>query len=101
MTGFGLRVLRRDRLFLITALLGITLLAWAYTIYLASQMSMPSTRLWQPADLGFNFLMWAVMMVAMMTPTAAPMVLTFAYVALQRNASQPPTTIQSCLFRAT
>jgi predicted metal-binding membrane protein len=104
MTGFSLGMPRRDRLILIAALFGITLLAWIYTFYLASimpgmdmdlaQMSMPRARPWQLADLGFNSLMWAVMMVAMMTPTATPMILTFAYVARQRagNNSSARTT---------
>ncbi len=93
-----LRTMPQDRSILFSALLGITLLSWAYTIYLASlmpdmgsaQMTMPDFRPWQLADLGFNFLMWTVMMVAMMTPTAIPMVLTFAYVARQRTSDQSP-----------
>jgi predicted metal-binding membrane protein len=98
MTVSKLRVIRRDRSILFSALLGIALLSWAYTIYLASlmpdmgsaQMTMPDFRPWLLADLGFNFLMWTVMMVAMMTPTAIPVVLTTAYVARQRNTAHSP-----------
>lgn len=94
-----MQMLRRDRLILIIGLFVITFLSWTYTIYLtsvmpgmdmdmmnAAQMASPNTRGWQLADFGFNFVMWTVMMVAMMTPTAAPMVLAFASVARQRDA---------------
>jgi predicted metal-binding membrane protein len=40
--------------------------------------------------------MWAVMMVAMMTPSAAPMILTFATISRRRRAQQGslvPTTV--------
>lgn len=107
-------VLRRDRTVVVAALVLVTLLAWAYILWLASQMGMadmsaggesgmdmpsmdmPSMdmsvtsmesgpgaalapfRPWTVADFGFVFAMWAVMMVAMMTPSVAPMVLLYA-----------------------
>ncbi len=96
-----MQILRRDRLILIIGLVVITFLSWAYTIYLASimpgmdmelmnsaQITAPNTRGWQLADFGFNFVMWTVMMIAMMTPAAAPMVLAFASVARQRDTRQ-------------
>jgi predicted metal-binding membrane protein len=46
-------------------------------------MSMPSP--WSPQQLWLTFLMWAVMMVAMMTPSAAPMVTMYARVAEGRG----------------
>ncbi len=48
-------------------------------------MSMASP--WSPAQLWLTFLMWAVMMVAMMLPSAAPMVAMYARVAEGRGAS--------------
>jgi predicted metal-binding membrane protein len=48
-------------------------------------MSMASP--WSPAQLWLTFLMWAVMMVAMMLPSAAPMVAMYACVAKGRGAS--------------
>jgi predicted metal-binding membrane protein len=48
-------------------------------------MSMASP--WSPAVLWLTFLMWAVMMVAMMLPSAAPMVATYALVAAGRGSS--------------
>src|SRR5436305_423103 len=47
-------------------------------------------RPWVSSELLLLFVMWAVMMVAMMAPTAAPMVLTFAAVNRRRRAVQKP-----------
>lgn len=89
------RILRRDRAILIFGLIAITLLAWGYVINLSFQMTdmpmdtspsmdmsptplMPNVQVWRVEDFFFNLTMWAVMMVAMMTPSATPMILTFA-----------------------
>ena len=106
-------VLKRDRAIVVAGLATIIMLAWAYVIYLSSnmtgmamnsgsgmdihpaQMSMPNTHVWGSGDVIFTFLMWAVMMVAMMTPSATPMILTFAHVSHQRYSGRAafPTTI--------
>ncbi len=77
--------MKRDRLVIAVGIVGLTALAWAYLVYLARDMGgmdqgmmMAQMRSWTIADFGFMFLMWAVMMVGMMVPTAAPMVLLFA-----------------------
>ena len=51
-------------------------------------MSMPSMRTWYAGDTVLTFLMWATMMVAMMTPSATPMILTFAGIKRQRQPDQ-------------
>jgi predicted metal-binding membrane protein len=93
-------LLRRDRLAVAAALTVVTLLAWAYLLWLSAQMAAdgmagmadmpgmdmiamagamaPSIRAWSPADFAFMFAMWAVMMVGMMTPSVAPMLLLYA-----------------------
>jgi predicted metal-binding membrane protein len=95
-------VLRRDRGIVIAALATITAAAWAYTLWLAHGMDMggaggamsmpdmpgmdmmaPAFRPWMPAEFAFVFVMWAVMMVGMMTPSAAPMILIYARVGRQ------------------
>jgi predicted metal-binding membrane protein len=95
-------VLRRDRLVVAIALALVTALAWAYVLWLAFDMDMggmemPDTRMipsgmgwmmpndapWRPIEFAFVFAMWAVMMVGMMTPSAAPMVLIYARVGRQ------------------
>jgi len=54
------------------------------------EMSMPQMQPWQPAQLALLFVMWAVMMVAMMIPSAAPMILLFAAVNRKRREEQRP-----------
>ena len=54
-------------------LIGISLVAWAYTGYLAwdmhhMAMTMPQMQGWGVVDLLLLYLMWAVAMVAMMVP---------------------------------
>jgi predicted metal-binding membrane protein len=92
------RLLRRDRVIVGTALLILILLAWLHVGRLATNMEMAGiyttgTRMvsagtktvtisnlqpWSAAEFVFIFLMWVVMMVAMMLPSAAPMVLRYA-----------------------
>ena len=80
-------VLRRDRVVVMAGVAALVALAWAYLVYVArssadsgSGMAMAQLQSWTAADFGLMFLMWAVMMVAMMVPTAAPMILLFATV---------------------
>jgi predicted metal-binding membrane protein len=51
---------------------------------------MLGVRAWSPADAGLMFLMWAVMMVGMMVPSAAPMTLLYAGVARTAAAQGSP-----------
>ena len=94
-------LVKRDRYVVIAGLLGVTGLAWAYTAYLAWDMrgmdmasgrsvSMPMTADWTAGDFGLMFLMWAVMMTAMMVPSAAPMILMFGTVARKRREQARP-----------
>ena len=93
------RVVRRDRAIVAAALVLIAILAWAYVVRLATHRHMagdeaatdasmagmmrPGLAAWSGGDALFMFAMWAVMMVAMMTPSVAPMVLVHARVARQ------------------
>jgi predicted metal-binding membrane protein len=98
-------VLRRDRIILLSGLAAITALSWAYVISVASEMrsmamgaemAMPRMQAWGLADFGLTFGMWAVMMVAMMMPSAAPMILMFAGVNRRRQrqgVSYIPTSV--------
>ncbi|HEV8552448.1 MAG TPA: DUF2182 domain-containing protein [Casimicrobiaceae bacterium] len=86
-----------DRAVAITALLALCGLAWAYLLYLAWGMAhmdvgagmaiMPRMASWQSVDLALVFAMWSIMMIAMMVPSAAPMMLLFA--ALSRKLGEP------------
>lgn len=70
------------------ALLGTSLACWLFVAWLAvdmetpiAQLAMPTSRAWTAANLAAVWAMWCVMMVAMMLPSALPMVLTFVQVA--------------------
>jgi predicted metal-binding membrane protein len=92
-------LLSRDRAVLLAGLAVLSLASWAYLFYDAWRMEATGSccnvaaadlRSWLTWDLLLLFVMWAVMMVAMMAPTAAPMVLTFAAVNRRRRQSQRP-----------
>ncbi|HXT68268.1 MAG TPA: DUF2182 domain-containing protein [Vicinamibacterales bacterium] len=81
-------------------------LAWAYLIHLDRQMSasMRSDQLmadmgmtmdvpWTATDAAFTFVMWAVMMVAMMTPSAAPVVMLFAGMQRKQSVRRLPLVV--------
>jgi predicted metal-binding membrane protein len=92
-------VLRRDRVVVLAGVGAVAALAWAYIVYLAwgmrgmdvgSGMAMPQMQAWGAVDFVLTFFMWAVMMVAMMVPTAAPMILVFATINRKRREQQRP-----------
>ncbi len=95
-TQTGRTLPRRDRIAIISGLLGVTALAWTYLIVMASGMDMPAAEAagraalklhaWKALDFGLMFLMWAVMMVGMMLPTAIPM--TLIHAAVGRKAAR-------------
>ena len=90
-------LLPRDRVLIASCILLITALAWAYLVHLDHQMPSsvaPETMMskmgmaidapWGARDVFFTFLMWAVMMVGMMSATALPVLLLFADMHTQR-----------------
>ena len=85
----------------------MTALSWVYLVVMALGMDdmpggdMPMSGMvkihaWTPMDFLLMFLMWAVMMVGMMVPTAVPMTLIYAAVARkaerQGTPLAPPST---------
>ena len=99
-------VLRRDRLVVAGAVGVIVALAWGYVLWLAADMDMggmdmtgfrmipagmgimaPANAPWRAIEFAFVFAMWAVMMVGMMAPSAAPMILMYARVGRRGKAS--------------
>ncbi len=96
-SGVAETILSRDRVIVLSGLVAITALSWAYVYSLASdtqnmdvptEMAMPRMQAWGVTDFALTFVMWAVMMVAMMTPSAAPMILMFAGVNRRRRKQQ-------------
>jgi len=89
------RLPQRERLILLAALAAISALSWLYLIRMpmvpadlgavgARVLSVLPPRL---ADVWLTFMMWSVMMVAMMLPSASPMILTYAAIARRRPGS--------------
>ncbi|UCG25340.1 MAG: DUF2182 domain-containing protein [Chloroflexota bacterium] len=77
-------VIRRDRLIVLIGLAAVILAATLYTVNMAGQLNQPMDVAMMPADHsampgvhGFwmLFAMWTIMQVAMMSPTAVPMML--------------------------
>jgi predicted metal-binding membrane protein len=69
----------RDRIALWSGIIVITALAWIYLIIMPMGARSPLL------DVTLMFLMWAVMMVAMMLPSAAPMLSTYTRIAAPRD----------------
>ncbi len=91
--------LRRDRLLVVFCLLLAIVLSWSYLFSGAGMMQemgdmvMPmSTGPWTPAHAALVLVMWAVMMAAMMLPSAAPMILLYATIARRRNERGQPAS---------
>jgi predicted metal-binding membrane protein len=78
---------QRDRIITASGLLVLAGLAWLHLLH------MPTMGM---ADFGLTFLMWAVMMVAMMLPSAAPMIGMFA--TLERRRSGRAGLVNTGLF---
>jgi predicted metal-binding membrane protein len=102
-------VLRRDRWVVGGALGIIVALAWGYVLWLANDMDMggmdmtgfrmipagigimlPAGEPWRAIEFAYVFLMWAVMMVGMMAPSAAPMILMYASLGRKGKAQGKP-----------
>lgn len=86
-------MLRRDRLVAALALAAVVILAWGYVL-LGAGMDMsaamagaaaPMPMAWSPGHAAVMALMWAMMMLAMMLPSAAPMILLHATVSRRRD----------------
>src|SRR5258708_18026672 len=101
-------VLKRDRAVVVTAVLVLTALAWTYVLWAAASMSaatsatsmpgmnMPGMNMvragsvWSVDGFAFTVAMWGVMMIGMITPSAAPMILLYALVGRQARADGKP-----------
>jgi predicted metal-binding membrane protein len=96
----------RDRLVVLAGLAGVSALAWICLLLDASRMhgmAMGDPRMlmamkpWAIADFVMNFLMWVVMMAAMMLPSVAAAVLVYAAV-LGRLSPQQPHALSVAAF---
>lgn len=96
---------RRDLLVVGAGLIGVAALAWVYLLIDAAHMQMTQTEARasmsmhakSTVDLLLLFLMWAVMMVAMMLPSAHPTVLMYAGI-VRRFAPHQPVRSSTAFF---
>lgn len=102
MDGVLIRLFRHDQAVVIAGLVLVIAIAWGYLL-LGAGLEMPAMAAmagrmmrtapaWTPAYAGLQFLMWAVMMAAMMLPSAAPVILLVAGIARRGAAPAAPST---------
>ena len=98
------RVLERDRAIVLGGVVGLAALAWLDLWRRAGQMgmgtgmeaAMPRQMPWSPADLGTAMAMWGVMMVAMMLPSAAPVLLLYSTAQRKRQGETEGARLVGC-----
>ena len=91
-------ILRRERLIIGGCLAAMVLVAWSYLLHSKAAMPdmdmpgmvMPELHEWGLMAVLLLFVMWAVMMVAMMVPSAAPMILAFLTLNHRRQTTARP-----------
>ena len=93
---------QRDQYLIISSLAALVALAWAYLLILNLNMrDMPGMvsgiHPWTSTDFVMMFLMWAIMMFAMMVPSAMRSVLIYARI-VARDGSQDPLVTPSLVF---
>jgi predicted metal-binding membrane protein len=77
------------------AILALALLGWLLLVWLVvemdhpiAQLTMPDSSRWSAANVVAIWVMWSVMMAAMMLPSALPMIVTFAYLSARNSEPQ-------------
>ena len=83
----------RDRAIILAGLASLSAISWGYMWYIAADamtLCTVNTNPWRAADLLASLAMWAVMMVAMMIPSASPMILAYAGVNRARREKSLP-----------
>ena len=88
------QTLRHDRLIVAIGIATVVAFSWGYLLAGAGiDMSMADMPMdpepWSPAQALLMFAMWWVMMIAMMVPSAAPMILLFAAIKRKQTADSP------------
>ena len=92
-------IVKKDRVIVISGVVAVAAIAWGYMLYVSQsnadmdmsmEMTVGNVRSWSGVDFSLMFVMWAVMMVAMMVPSAAPMILLFATVNRRRREQSGP-----------
>ena len=108
--AWSVRSLRREDMIVVVAMAVLVVASWLYLIYLVQSVPMTQTaetgvtamtmampRVWTSIEVAGLVVMWSVMMIAMMIPTAAPMILVFAAVH-RRRATQGRAAVPTAIF---
>lgn len=82
--------MNQDRAILLSGSVAIAGLAWWYIIHAAARMRLHGQHLHTAMDTSALFVMWAVMMVAMMLPSTLPFVFAFSAEQRRRRSGQLP-----------
>jgi len=102
------RPLPRDRILLLSSLLGVAAAAWLYLVIAKQQMAMTAMNAmpgmamassWDAERIAATLAMWWVMMLGMMLPSAAPMILTFAAIS-RRQRQRGQRSVPASVFAA-
>jgi predicted metal-binding membrane protein len=102
--GGGVSPAWRERTIVIILLVAVSMLTWAYTAHQAHLMHEMDAAMWRDMDMSVNgmepswtpldalllFVMWTVMMAAMMVPGTTPMVTAFATINRRRRDRGAP-----------
>lgn len=82
-------MLHHEQIIVVAGLVGMVMLAWGYLLAGAGLARPPmvdgAMPAWSPAHFVLVLLMWAIMMLAMMLPSASPMILLYSAVARRRQ----------------
>ena len=88
-------VIARDRRIVLLCLFTVTALAWVYLALMVqgmgSAMAEPSVKIWTSVELYLMFVMWVVMMLGMMLPSASPMISMFVRINRDRAGAIGPS----------
>jgi predicted metal-binding membrane protein len=98
------QTLRYDRLIVAIGIATVVAFSWGYLLAGAGiDMSMADMPMdpepWSPAQAWLMFAMWWVMMVAMMVPSAAPMILLFAAIKRRQATAEQSRLLKLALSR--
>jgi len=90
---------KRDRTIVVIGLMGIAALSWTYMFRIAlmeksmdmgMEMAKPHIHAWDPLNFVLTFVMWSVMMAAMMIPSASPLIVLVATINRERRKEHDP-----------
>jgi predicted metal-binding membrane protein len=88
------KILNNDRLIIFTGIVVVSLIAWTYMAEMSVSVehlgSVHAMHAWNFNDFVSHFSMWVIMMIAMMLPTAGPMILTFSFISRDRKQKEQP-----------